>query len=104
MVPDLRPKALRYLFTGGLFRGLITRKFRGEEKALAVFGVGVIVFMMFVIFNTIFVAVPLISKGLGLFLPDTVVQILSVPLIIILIGMFVLPMLREAGILGKKPS
>ena len=101
-VPDLRPKALRYLFTGGLFRGLITRKFQGEEKALAVFGVGVIVFMLFVIFNTIFVAVPLISKGLGTFLPDAVVQIVSVPLVIILIGMFVLPMLKEAGILGKK--
>jgi hypothetical protein len=96
-IQDLRPRALHYLFSGAVFRDIWKRTLGGEQRAYAVFGIFVALFMVFALVISQFATQPLQS-----ILPGPVVVGVQFALLALLFILFILGLLREARVGAQK--
>ena len=101
-IPDLRPRALHYLLHGRLFRDLLRRKMTGEQKAFAIFSLVVIGYLIFVVFNIVTAMVQQVAPKLQEKFPTPVALTLALVIPALFIGLLVLNVLKEGGVLGAK--
>lgn len=101
-IPDLRPRALRYMFTGQLFRDLIRRQMSREQKTLAAFGVIVIGFLIVFGLQLVITVTRFLTGPLQARLPDPVVIVVEVLLILLSMSLFVMAILKDAGFAGRQ--
>jgi hypothetical protein len=101
-VPDLRPRAFNFIFSGQMFKALRNRPLTREQKAFTVFGLIVAVFMVLLAFNVAFTVLRLLGPTLRTHLPAAIAIAVQVVLITMVIGMFVLSILKEASIGARR--
>jgi hypothetical protein len=102
-IPDLRPRAFHYIFSGKIFSQFGKRPWSREQKAFMVFGLIVLVFMILLGFNAAFSIIRLIGPTLRAHFPAAVAVGLQVFMIGMMLGMFILSMLKEAKV-GEQKS
>jgi hypothetical protein len=102
MIPDLRQRALRYLFSGDMYRGLRQRPLSREKKIFTAFGLFVGVFMCVTAVDSAFSVNRILGGFLHQHLGSQVALGAEVLIVCLTLFSFMLSMLNEAGITGRR--